>query len=346
MLNMSSSEFRIVVVGCGGMANTWVETGKSAPGCEIVGLVDIRRQAAEEMAKKHGLPASVVFDTQEQAITATRANLVFDVTIPDAHETVVLTAIKHGCNVIGEKPLSSSIASARKMVDEVTRAGRSYAVMQNRRYDGNIISLRNIITSGAIGGLEELHAEMFVGPHFGGFREQMDYPLLLDMSIHTFDAARFISGADPVSAYCHSFNPKRSWYRGDASAICIFEMTDGIMFSFRGSWCAEGLPADWNSNWRAIGATGTALWDGQTAPRAQAVKPDGKHGFFREMTDVPVTVQKLERGGHQGMIYDALECLRTGRTPQTICTDNIKSLAMVEAAVESAKTGRKVQVKW
>jgi predicted dehydrogenase len=49
---------------------------------------------------------------------------------------------------------------------------------------------------------------------------------------------------------------------------------------------------------------------------------------------------------HEALIFDFLDCLATGRTPQTICTDNIKSLAMVEAAVESAKSEKKVKVQW
>ena len=41
----------------------------------------------------------------------------------------------------------------------------------------------------------------------------MESPLLLDMAIHTFDQARFITGADALSVYCHEFNPAGSWYR-------------------------------------------------------------------------------------------------------------------------------------
>ena len=61
-------------------------------------------------------------------------------------------------------------------------------------------------------------ADFFIGAHFGGFRDEMAHVLLLDMAIHTFDQARKILGADPVSVYCHEFNPAGSWYAGASSA--------------------------------------------------------------------------------------------------------------------------------
>jgi predicted dehydrogenase len=48
--------------------------------------------------------------------------------------------------------------------------------------------------------------------------------------------------------------------------------------------------------------------------------------------------------GHGGCIFHFLDCIRTGREPETICTDNIKSLAMVFGAIESAETGRRVEI--
>jgi predicted dehydrogenase len=47
-------------------------------------------------------------------------------------------------------------------------------------------------------------------------------------------------------------------------------------------------------------------------------------------------------GGHAGCIRDFVRCVQTGATPETICTDNIKSLAMVFGAIESAESGQRV----
>src|SRR5690606_15565314 len=179
-----------------------------------------------------------------------------------------------------------SLENARIMIETADQAGKTLAVMQNRRFDANIRRLRAFIESGLIGPLTMLNSDFFVGAHFGGFRDRMEHVLLLDMAIHTFDAARFISGADPVSVYCKEWNPAGSWYDQDAAAICIFEMTDGIVYSYRGSWCAEGLRTTWESEWRVIGQRGSILWPGDERMQAQVITAD--EGFFRPVKDVDI----------------------------------------------------------
>jgi predicted dehydrogenase len=271
---------------------------------------------------------------------------VFDVTIPGAHESVVIEALRHGKHVLGEKPMSESLESARRMVAAAEKAGKIYAVTQNYRYQPAIRSLKAFLSTNAIGPVEETHADFYMGAHFGGFREEMAFPLLLDMSIHTFDAARFLTGANPVSVYCHAFNPRRSWYKGDGSAIAIFEMTDGIVFSYRGSWCNEGLNTPWNSTWRVLGSKGTVTWDGAEGFKAQAVKPDSPATFNREQLNLEVPMLAMPHTNHVALMHEFVAAVQGGKTPETICQDNIRSLAMVLAAVESAKTGKKVNVVW
>jgi predicted dehydrogenase len=174
----------------------------------------------------------------------------------------------------------------------------------------------------------------------------MDSPLLLDMAIHTFDQARLILGADPVSVYCHEFNPPGSWYAGNAAAVCIFEMSDGSVFCYRGSWCAEGAPTSWESAWRITGEKGTAVWDGHGAPYAEVVAPGDQTGRFTKEF-VRVEAPELEQPahtGHSGCLDEMFASLKEGRRAETDCRDNLFSMAMVFGALESAKTGRKVDL--
>ena len=157
--------------------------------------------------------------------------------------------------------------------------------MQNRRFNKQIRAFRDVVQSGEIGEQGLISADFFLGPHFGGFREEMASPLILDMAIHTFDQARFISNANPISVYCHEFNQKGSWYEGNATAICIFEMDNGAVFNYRGSWSAEGAPTSWESSWRVTGSKGTAIWDGSQAPYAEIVKPSGEMPFLNEFSE-------------------------------------------------------------
>jgi predicted dehydrogenase len=196
---------------------------------EIVALVDINKDTADLLVQRYGLTCPTYTDLAE-AIRQTDADVVFDLTIPASRYNVSTTALKLGCDVFSEKPMASTMAEAWDMVKQADQYGKSYFVMQNRRYDPNIRAYQNLIQSGAIGTPGYIGADFFIGAHFDGFRAIMDSPLVLDMAIHTFDQARFLIGAAPVSVYCHEFNPPGSWYQGNAAAICIFEMSDGSVF--------------------------------------------------------------------------------------------------------------------
>ena len=225
------------------------------------------------------------------------------------------------------------------MIAAAQQAGRTFAVIQNRRYDANIRRVRQFIESGAIGEITTVHSDFFIGAHFGGFRDRMRHVLLLDMAIHTFDAARLISGADPRSVFCQEWNPTGSWYDQDSSAVAFFQMSDGIVYSYRGSWCAEGLNTSWNADWRIIGTQGSLRWDGESGFQAQSVSKAG--GFFSEWHDLelPPYDSAEKTGGHAGQICDFFSCLENGGTPETDCTDNIHSLEMVFGAIQSAESG-------
>ncbi len=191
-----------------------------------------------------------IFRTLESAVEATTPDVVVNLTPPEWHRPVVETALGLGCHVFGEKPIATTLEDAQALVRAAERAGRTYAVMQNRRFEHGIRTLRDGLAAGRIGSVTTLACDFFKAPHFGGFREAMESPLLLDMAIHQFDQARFVVGVDPVAVSCHEFNPAGSWYQGRAAAICTFELADGSVFSYRGSWSAEGFGTSWNGSWR------------------------------------------------------------------------------------------------
>ncbi|RIX59611.1 gfo/Idh/MocA family oxidoreductase [Paenibacillus nanensis] len=338
--------YKVAVAGCGGMSNIWIDYALERPDTEIVALVDINEAFAAAKRDSKGLSCPVFTDIA-QAIEQTGANLVFDVTIPASHFQISTTAMKMGCHVFGEKPLAETMDDCNEIVRVSEQTGRTHAVMQNRRYDARIRALREMIASGTIGKPGFIGADFFIGAHFGGFRDAMASPLLLDMAIHTFDQARLILGADPVSVYCQEFNPPGSWYAGSAAAICIFEMSDGSVFNYRGSWCAEGAPTSWEAQWRVTGEKGTAIWDGHGAPYAEVIADGDQSGKFIKdyvRVEAPSTALNQLRSGHFGCLDEMFAALEESRLAETDCRDNRFSMAMVLAALESASAGRKVNI--
>ena len=107
-------------------------------------------------------------------------------------------------------------------------------------------------------------------------------------------------------------------------------MDGGVRYTYTGSWCAPGAETSWNGSWRVSGERGSALWDGDSEPVLDA---DG------------LTATARPRSPHSdiaGSLAVFCEALRTGVPPMGEVHENVMSLTMVEAAVESAATGQRV----
>jgi predicted dehydrogenase len=327
-----------LLVGAGGMGRYWAQTLQANPHVQLRGWVDLRLEAVQAGAAELGVE-HIHLDTElERALATVQPDFLVDVSIPEAHHDVTLAALAAGVPVLGEKPMAATLEQARAMVAAADRAGLLYMVSQSRRYNAGIYALRQLIAE-QIGTLGLLTTDFFRNADFGAdnFRSKMPSPLVLDMAIHTFDAARYLSGADPIAVYCEEYNPSWSWYKGDACATAIFEMTGGLRYTYRGSWCTLGRDTSWEGEWRAAGSQGTAIWDGTHAPVAEVVQG----GQFGEHSaplapDFPT--------GIVGSLREFLHALETGTTPMGECHDNIKSLAMVFAAIESASLGQRVAI--
>lgn len=332
---------RAIVVGAGGISGAWFPALK-AEGVEVAAVVDLNSEAARHRIEEYGLDAVPEFSLTH-ALAHHKADFVVDLTTPDSHCDVTCEALESGRHVIGEKPMATSMDEAHRMVATARRTKRLYMVSQSRRWESLHESVRQALAARTVGELTTVNCDFYIGAHFGGFRDEMDSPLILDMAIHHFDLARFFTGLDPVAVYAHEFNPKGSWYRGDVAASCIFEMTDNVVFTYRGSWCAEGCHTSWNGDWRFIGDQGTILFEKDRAYVGQVV--DGGEGFHRPLRDVVAPEPPAVTGGMHGALTEMLAFLREGKVPQTECHDNIKSLAMVFAVTESARTRARVPVR-
>ena len=176
-----------VLAGCGGISAAWLKPASAIPELKIVGLVDIIEENTHKRAMEFNLPQTVTGTNLERVLESTRPDIVFDCTIPEAHLPTTLTALRHGCHVLGEKPLADSMSHAREMVAAAQTSGKLYAVMQNRRYLEQTRRIQHFIASGAIGPLSTVNCDFYMGPHFGGFREQ------LPQSDHDRNATEYVS---------------------------------------------------------------------------------------------------------------------------------------------------------
>jgi predicted dehydrogenase len=322
----------VVLVGAGSMGRNWIRTIGASPDARLAGIVDLDLELAARVAQEEALDV-VLGSSVAEVAAQSGAVAVVNVTVPAAHRPVNEEALFAGLPVLCEKPIAPTLVDALQQAALAEVAGGLLMVSQSRRFYNELARLRSI--ADRLGRVGAIATEFYKAPHFGGFRDRMEQPLLVDMAIHQFDMARYLLRADPVSVSCSSWNPAWSWFDGDASATATFEFDDGARYTFTGSWCAPGRETSWNGSWRVSAEHGTAVWDGEGVPEAE-----GSDGLpIDRLPDAPEGPEEIA-----GSLAEFVRCLRTGEVPQSEIHENIDSLAMVEAAVLSADTGERVDL--
>ncbi len=338
---------KVIQVGIGGMGNAWLNAVLNSREVEYAGFVEINDSIAEIQAARYRLDRSRIFRSLDEALSAVKADGVIDVTPPQFHKQVSITALEAGIPVLSEKPLADTLDSAQAIVRKANETGVLHMVAQNRRYMLPTQTLKQVIESGQMGRIASVSVEFFKGPHFGGFREGMPYPLIVDMAIHHFDLMRFFLGSDAVSLFGRSWNPPWSWYNGDASASLVVEFDSGIPVSYDGSWCSTGVETAWNGHWRLECENGVILMRDEQVyvqPRRNERRDMGSFWQYQnaDLALVP-SIQPIYTD-QSYLLHEFYKAVTNGHMPATTCQDNIHSLAIVFGALRSFETRGVVRI--
>jgi predicted dehydrogenase len=336
--------FRTVVVGLGGIAKAWLTPLGARDDVDLVALVDPDTSRSEAQRRAFRLTCPVLTDVAA-AIAAERADLVVNLTPPALHREVAEAALAADCDVITEKPMAADLAEAVTMARSAQAAGRTIAVMQNRRYHPAVRRMREGLSGGEVGEPVDVSVDMFLWHIYSNsYLTTIDSPLLRDMAVHQFDAARAIMGANAETVQALEWSSPTSWMPGATAATAAFELSDGAVFSYRGSWVAEGASTSYDGAWRVGGTRGTFTWDGADRLVLETVqRPNGPHepGVT---TAVEQEIPPVADIGHAGCLAAILGALQAGTPPETVADDNLLSLAMVDAAVRSSRERRTVAI--
>ncbi|WP_152645662.1 Gfo/Idh/MocA family protein [Streptacidiphilus albus] len=334
---------RAVVIGAGFMGRHWARELAAHPDVTQVGWVDQDTdRIAEALREQQGEQQGAVRTGTDLAavLAAEQPDLVINSTTPAAHLAVTTAALAHGCAVLTEKPMAMNLAEARALVEVAERTGRLLAVNQDRRQLAGVAALRE--AARRLAPLTRLEIDFRLPHQAGPYVHLWDEPLLREMAIHLFDAARSVTGADAVSAFGRTYRTPWSWYPGNCSADVLFEMEGDLAFAFTGCWTARSAFTSWSGSWYLEGAGGCARWDGVTAPVLTAAR--GENEPEPPAVPLPVAIQDSPFPGLAEVLAGFVTALRTGAVPAGECHDNLRSLAMVEAAVASARAGRPLPV--
>ncbi|RRR18583.1 gfo/Idh/MocA family oxidoreductase [Brachybacterium paraconglomeratum] len=332
---------RVVVVGAGSMGSWWAREVVASGVAELVGVADLVEGAPQRVIDQSGAedPAAVAVgaDGVDLALEL-GADLIVNPTVPVAHHPVTVKALHAGIPVLGEKPVTETLPEAISLLAHAELTGVPFMVSQSRRFFRQVRQLRSFVAAHGPTVMTSAFFSLFT--EMEGFRRTQDHPLLRDMGIHAFDTARYILDADPVAVTARGTRPEWSVYHHDATVSATFEMSDGSLFAYHGTWNARGRPTWWNSEWRIGAQHGSATWDGTGAP-VVGTEDEEETARLQAAIDAETAPEPDQIAAS---LVECVSALREGRTPMCEIHENVLSFAMVEAAVAAVERGERVEI--
>jgi predicted dehydrogenase len=333
------------LIGCGFFATNHLHAWRQLEGVEIVALCDSDSERLTAAARQFGIErtyrdAQALFENE-------RVDFVDVATTVESHRALVELAAASGVPCICQKPFARTVEDAEAMVEACRSANVPLMVHENFRWQTPIRAIRRAIDENAIG--MPFWGRFSFRSAFDVYRAQPYLAegkrfIIEDLGIHILDVARFILGdVARLSASTQRINPKIAGE--DVATILLLHMdgpTSIVDCSYASARSEELFPQtlieiDGEEGSLKLDAgyklhvhnvrTGTKQIDCEPPLHVWAERP------WFNIQDSVLNIQK-----------HWLECLRTGEEPQTSGRDNLKTLALVEAAYAAASTGQTFEI--
>lgn len=329
---------RMILVGLGGRGRSWASVLGRHADVDVVGYVEPDAATRELAREKNGLPPDCLFPSLAAAVDAVEAEAALDVTPPAAHEEVALACFAAGLHLLQEKPMSDDFAAARRIVAASQAAGRTFMVTQNYRFSPLPRTTRALLAAGRIGplALGDMGFYRAWATRPGTHYTTMPFPLLTDMGIHHFDLLRYLLAEEPVKAQATTWNLPWGWHAGDAAHNVTIWFSGGSIVTHHANGASVGRQSPWHGDLRLEGPKGSLTWEDDRLffSAAAPAEPTAREEVALEPAP----------SGQDGLLREFVAAVTEGREPECSGRDNLGSLAIVFAAIASAKRGAPVEV--
>jgi predicted dehydrogenase len=343
------------MIGVGGMARHWTNVvwGTHQNRMTFAGLVDVNADLLNSAGETLGVAPNRRYTSAAQAFAEVEAEFCCIVTPPQFHREAVQLACGRGMHILSEKPIAHTWDDCCAIVRAVQHAGVKMMVTQNYRYTPRILTLKQAVGElGAVNYAVCRYAADYRLPLSWGaaFRHQMPHALLVEASIHHFDQLRNLTNADCETLSGFEWHPGQlrgddahytgsDSFRGETNGLYVMKMTGGAFAHYEGNNLTTGKQNSWHSEYYRVECEGgAAVLDSDHVVRIESRSKDGTL-VTREVKTI-----RPQHEGHVAIGAQYLDWLDEGPAPVTVLADNIKSAAMMFAAIRSGATGSAVDV--
>lgn len=280
-------------------------------------------------------------------------DLVVVATPNDAHVTLAAAALEAGLHVVVDKPLAVDAADAARLSERAAAVGRVLTVFHNRRWDGDVLTLRRLLAAAALGEVRRFESRFERWrPEPGSWRERSSPAegggLLLDLGSHLVDQALWLFG--PAASVYAEVETRRAGVLADDDVFVAIRHVGGVISHLWMSAVAAAL----GPRLRVLGSERSYVKYGLDVQEAQlrsglapddpeygAEPPDafGVLGVDEQMEAVPT-----ERGDYGAFYAGVVTAVRDGAPPPVDPADAVATLQVLDAARRAASERSVVQL--
>jgi D-apiose dehydrogenase len=337
--DLMSGKLRGVGIGAGYFAPFQYEAWSRIPEVEITAVCDLSEAKARATASRFGVRRH--YCDWMHMLDHEQPDFVDIITPPETHEEICAYAADHGIDIICQKPLAPTLDISRRIVQNASAAGVRFMVHENWRWQPWYRIIKKISSDDTIGTFTHLHFLTRLGDGWGQhpysprqpfFR---DYPQLLvyETGVHFIDTFRFLLGeVTNVFAQLRRLNPA---VRGEDSGVLLLNFSSGA----------------------------TALWDANRYNEGETDNPrltfgelriDATRGHLTMDTDSnlhikllgeparPVPYERSKTNFAGDCVYflqrHFVDCMLSGNKFESNGDDYLKTIRIVQAVYDSAKT--------
>ena len=334
----------VAVLGCGFWSRFQIPAWLELSGVRLIAVCDTNIEKAEATAKRFGIPA--VYSDPLDLLSREKPDLLDIITTPETHRELVNLAARFRTPVVCQKPLANDFEIAREMVETCRGAGAPFFVHENWRWQRPMRALKRVLDSGLVG--KPFRARLDFNCSFPVFenqpflREQEKF-ILLDVGSHLLDVTRFLFG-EAGHLYCQTSRIHPD-IRGEDVATVLLRMTEGATVNCNLSFASRTEMERFTETFLFIEAErgsvelGPDFWIRVTTEQGTHSRryPPPSYSWVDPNYALPQTsIVECHR--------NLLEALRGDAVAETTAEDNLRTLKLVFASYESARSGQVVQI--
>lgn len=323
---------RAGVAGVGWWGGELVRGAGASGSVDVVSCYSPTEANRIRFATRHRLRAASSWD---DLIGDDEIEAVFVATPHSTHLALVEEAIEAGKHVFVDKPLTLSVEEGLACVEAAEEAGLVLQVGHNRRRQGATRHIRRLIEEGVLGTVVMADTNMsgstgLRGDSLNWRNDPGERPLsgMTPYGVHLVDTLHYLIG--PISAVTAMRGNVLSETSLDDAAVLLLQFTGGAVGMLGTS---TSVPT--TNRIGVLGSAGTA-WNYDDGARLLVQGIDDK-------APSPRPVEKIDTVAEE--VTDFAISVRTGRPPEVGGREGLAVVGVLEAAVESAGTGKTVEVR-